>query len=195
MRKKKGLRILLDVCLLLVLVAIDQISKFYAVTHFKEHPVTVIRHVLELCYVENHGAAFGILQHQKVLLVFISSVILLVIFYLIQKMPTSKKYAVIEFLFVCISAGAIGNMIDRIRLNYVIDFLYLSIISFPVFNFADICVTIPTIILVILFLFVMKEEDFAFLSLKEKKFRKLEADSRTSSGAKKRLKKSKHMNE
>jgi signal peptidase II len=75
-----------------------------------------------------------------------------------------------------ISAGALGNMVDRLRLNYVVDFIFVPIVrlfgrSFPIFNFADILVTVPTLILCILILFFYKDEDFQFLSFKQRKYR------------------------
>ena len=66
---------------------------------------------------------------------------------------------------------AIGNMIDRLKLDYVVDFLYFSLINFPIFNVADIYVTLSAIYLVILLLFVYKESDLEFLSFRTKKFR------------------------
>ena len=65
----------------------------------------------------------------------------------------------------------VGNMIDRCRLDYVVDFLYFSLINFPIFNVADIYVTLSAIFLVVLLLFVYKESDLNFLSLRTKKYR------------------------
>lgn len=68
-----------------------------------------------------------------------------------------------------LTSGALGNLIDRIRLKYVIDFIYFSLIDFPVFNVADIYVTVSMIVLLLLVLFYYKDEDdFAFLSPKKK---------------------------
>lgn len=72
-----------------------------------------------------------------------------------------------------ISAGAIGNMIDRIRFDYVVDFIYIVLINFPIFNVADMYVTFATVILVFQVLFVYKDNDFNFLSFNQKKFREL----------------------
>ena len=68
-----------------------------------------------------------------------------------------------------IISGGIGNFIDRVRLNYVVDFIYFSPINFPVFNVADIYVVVSMALFLISFLFIYKEEDFAFLSGKGKK--------------------------
>ena len=68
-----------------------------------------------------------------------------------------------------ITAGGIGNLIDRVRLNYVVDFIYFSLIDFPVFNVADIYVTVSMFLLLILVLFYYKDEDFQFLKWKREK--------------------------
>ena len=71
-------------------------------------------------------------------------------------------------------AGAIGNMIDRLLYDYVVDFIYFVIIHFPIFNVADIYVTISTFTMVILFLFFYKENDFSFLSFRQQqKYREM----------------------
>lgn len=68
-----------------------------------------------------------------------------------------------------VTAGGLGNLIDRVRLNYVVDFIYFSLIDFPVFNVADIYVTTSMILLFIAVLFYYKDEDFQFLKWKREK--------------------------
>ena len=68
-------------------------------------------------------------------------------------------------------AGSIGNMIDRIRYDYVVDFIYFVRINFPIFNVADIYVSLSAVILIILLLFVYKEKDLYFISFKQKRYR------------------------
>ena len=72
-----------------------------------------------------------------------------------------------------IAAGAVGNMIDRVWYDYVVDFIYLVCIQFPIFNVADIYVTTATVILIFQILFVYMTNDFNFLSFNPKKFREL----------------------
>ena len=74
-------------------------------------------------------------------------------------LPASKKYRAIRVCLVFLTAGAAGNLYDRIFFDYVTDFLYFSYINFPIFNVADIYVTLSTITLVILFLFFYSEDD------------------------------------
>ena len=93
------------------------------------------------------------------------------IVYVLLKTPNQHKYVKLHIALVFIASGAIGNMIDRLKLDYVVDFLYFSLINFPIFNVADIYVTLSAIYLVILLLFVYKERDLEFLSFRTKKFR------------------------
>jgi signal peptidase II len=100
-------------------------------------------------YVQNTGAAFGIFQDGTLPLGILSAVVsLAIIVYLVTRgktMPVLQRYALASIL-----AGAIGNMIDRFRLGYVIDFIHFKVpgFSFPVFNVADSCVVIGAILLI-----------------------------------------------
>lgn len=174
MNKSKVKLLIFDLLFLIVLVAIDQITKYAAVIKLKNQPAfNIIDGVLEFNYLENRGAAFGMLQNQKVFFVFVAVIFLGVIIYVLFKAPAEKKYNSLHILLVLIAGGAIGNMIDRLRLDYVVDFIYIVLINFPIFNVADIYVTVSTFILVIQVLFVYKDNDFNFLSFKQKKFREL----------------------
>ena len=174
MRLKKKLLIFLDLLGICALVAFDQYTKYLAVIHLKDKPAfIIINGVLELNYLENKGAAFGMLQNQKAFFIFVAIVVVGVIGYVLLKMPDHKKYRILHLFLSLITAGAIGNMIDRIRFDYVVDFIYFVLINFPIFNVADIYVTISTILLVILLLFVYKENDLSFISFKSKRFREL----------------------
>lgn len=89
------------------------------------------------------------------------------------KIPGKKKYDCLHVLLVMIASGAIGNMIDRIRLDYVVDFISIVLINFPIFNVADMYVTISMIGLFVLILFIYKEDDLSFLSFTQKKYREI----------------------
>ena len=172
MNKRRIILLIVDFLFALLLVAGDQISKYYAILMLKDQPpYSVVDGVFELHYLENNGAAFGILQGQKFFFLFIASIIIGMILYVLFKMPYQKKYIKLHLTLVLIASGAIGNLIDRVRFNYVVDFLYFSLINFPVFNVADIYVTVAAFFLVILLLFVYKETDLEFLSFRAKKFR------------------------
>lgn len=172
MNKKKIILLGADILLLAVLIFLDQLTKHFAVVYLKDQmPISIIDGVFELNYLENRGAAFGMLQDQKLFFIFIAVVILAVIVYVLIKTPNQRKYTKLHIALVCIAGGAIGNMIDRLKLDYVVDFLYFSLINFPIFNVADIYVTLSAIYLVILLLFVYKESDLEFLSFRTMKFR------------------------
>lgn len=172
MNKKKKIRLAVDVLFVLLLIAVDQVTKYFAVTNLKnQKPLVVWEGVFELHYLENRGAAFGMLQGQKVFFVLIAVIILAVIVYVLVKAPYQKMYTKLHVTLVFIASGAIGNLIDRMRYDYVVDFLYFSLINFPIFNVADIYVTLSSIYLVILLLFVYKESDLEFLTFRTKKFR------------------------
>lgn len=173
MIKKKWL-LCIDLLFLIVLVFIDQFTKHLAVIKLKnQHAFNIIDGVLEFNYLENRGAAFGMLQNQKMFFVFVAVIFLGVIIYVLIKAPNDNKYLPIHFLLTMIASGAIGNMIDRLRFDYVVDFIYFVLINFPIFNVADIYVTVATAIMVIQVLFVYKDNDFNFLSLNQKKIREI----------------------
>ncbi|MCR5178773.1 MAG: signal peptidase II [Lachnospiraceae bacterium] len=172
-RKKKFL--IFDLCLVILLIGLDQASKMIATSKLKDRPaVSLIHGILELNYLENKGAAFGVLQDQKFFLVLIAVLILFMICYILLIVPDEKKYNPIHILLALLSAGAIGNMIDRLINGYVVDFIYFVIINFPIFNVADIYVTVSCAVLVLLFLFYYNEHDLAFISItRQDRFREM----------------------
>ena len=143
-----------------VLVLIDQITKHLAVLRLKGNgPFVLIPDVFELHYLENQGAAFGILQGMRWFFLIITAAIVVLIAYIYVKMPASKRFRFLRVLLVFIAAGAVGNVIDRIRQGYVVDFFYFCLIDFPIFNVADIYVTCAGILLVFAILFYYKDDD------------------------------------
>ncbi|MBE5845358.1 MAG: signal peptidase II [Butyrivibrio sp.] len=167
---KKKLALIIDVIAIAILIFLDQFTKHLAVVHLKDQESKVIiPKVLELTFLKNRGAAFGILQDQKVFFVMIAVMILVVIAYVLFQLPMEKKYMFLQIILVMIASGAAGNMIDRVRNDYVVDFISFVIINFPIFNVADIYVTVSTIVFILLFLLYYKEKDFDFLSFKQQK--------------------------
>ena len=153
-------------------VALDQYTKYLASTHLQEQPIVLIDGIFQLHYLENRGAGFGLLQNQLLFFIIVSIITLSVICYLYVRMPKTRRFIPLRICMISIVAGAIGNMIDRIRLQYVIDFFYFELIDFPIFNVADIFATVATFLLIFLFLFYYKDEDldvlFRLLSPKRK---------------------------
>ena len=158
-----------DVIFTAVLLIADQLTKAAAVSGLQGQPDKIIWDgVFQLHYLENKGAAFSMLENASILFILVAAIMLAVIVVVLAKVPVGKRYMIWHICLSMIAAGAIGNMIDRIRLSYVIDFLYFSLINFPVFNVADICVTVGVALLCIFVLFVWKDEDMEFLSRKKK---------------------------
>lgn len=170
MKTKKTFRIIMNIIVIILLAAADQYFKYLAVLHLKDQASYVlIDGILELHYLENRGAAFSMLQNKRTLFIFTSVVMLTIIFYVLFKLPRQKKYRIWQVFLCLICAGAAGNMIDRIRYDYVVDYIYFKIIDFPVFNLADILITIGTVLFFIVVLFFVKEEELQFLRLNIRK--------------------------
>lgn len=139
-----------------LIIILDQFTKHRAMLHLmNKRPYVVIKDFVQFHYVENRGAAFGILQDKKVFFVIITVVALIIAsYYLIANYHELNKLTRIGVALLI--AGAVGNLIDRIRLGYVIDFISVRLINaydFPVFNIADISIVIGTVIIMILVLF------------------------------------------
>ena len=96
----------------------------------------------------------------------ISGTFMLLLVFVLFRLPGTKKYLPLDILVTLILSGGIGNMIDRVIHDYVIDFIYFKIINYPIFNVADIYVVVGTILIAILCLFIYEEKDLDFLSFK-----------------------------
>lgn len=151
-----------------LLTLLDQWTKYLAVVHLAgQEDIILIRGVFRLQYLENRGAAFGIMQNKLWIFVILTIVYLFAAVWIYFRIPRQKRYLILHIIAVLLTAGALGNFIDRMRLGYVVDFFYFSLIDFPVFNVADILVVVSFILLAVCILFVYKEEDFSFLSFKK----------------------------
>ena len=171
-RFNKKTSVTVGLILIIVLILLDQHTKMLAVQYLmNKEDIVLIPGVFQLHYLENTGAAFSILEGMQVLFAIITPVLVLGLFYLLFRLPLEKKFDGLYYILVFLIAGALGNYIDRISNNYVVDFLYFSLINFPVFNVADCYVTVSVIILFILILFYYKDEDLEEIkkSLKVKK--------------------------
>ena len=147
-----------------LLIALDQWTKALAVKYLmNQQPFVIWDGVFELHYLENRGAAFGIMQGQHVFFLVIALVVLLAVVYLFCKMSKDAKFVPLRLIAIAVLAGAWGNMIDRVRLGYVVDFFYFKLINFPIFNVADIYVSVGMVILALLIFFYYKDEDLACL--------------------------------
>lgn len=146
----------------LLLILFDQFTKNAARSYLKlQGPLVLWDGVFELRYLENRGAAFGILQNQRFLFLILTIILLLAILYVYCfRIPPEKRYRALDVIAVLFFAGAVGNFIDRLAQNYVVDFFYFSLIDFPIFNMADIYVVTASILMIVLGIFYYKDNDF-----------------------------------
>lgn len=139
----------------LLLAVLDQVIKYLVSADLKPMgSVTVIDNILNFTYVENRGVAFGMFSGMRWVFIALTALLICaIIIYMFKRKPQSKLFYVCVALII---GGGIGNLIDRIFYGYVIDYISLSFFS-PVCNFADYCITIGTVLLVIYVLFFSKE--------------------------------------
>lgn len=150
--------------LTVLLILLDQWTKVLAVAGLKDQaPIVLWEGIFELRYLENRGAAFGMMQGQQTFFLIMGIVVFAAVLYLFRHMSKAERFWPLRLIAIFILAGAWGNMLDRLRLSYVVDFFYFKLIDFPIFNVADIYVSVGTAVLVILVLFYYKEEEFEVL--------------------------------
>ncbi|ADL04609.1 signal peptidase II [Lacrimispora saccharolytica] len=150
-------------------IGLDQWTKLLAVKHLMNRaPFVIWDGVFELLYSENRGAAFGMLQGKQVFFLLVALAVLSGAAFAVSRMPADKKYLPLHLIAMFLSAGAVGNMIDRFTRGYVVDFLYFKLINFPIFNIADCYVTVSMSLFMLLFLIYYKEEDLSCLSFPKK---------------------------
>ena len=90
------------------------------------------------------------------------------------RIPQKRRFVPLRVCAILLASGAIGNLIDRLARNYVVDFCYFNLIDFPIFNVADCYVVISTLLLILLFFFVYSDEELEFLSFGRQKNKKSE---------------------
>lgn len=126
---------------IIALIVADQVTKLWAVNHLLgKGALPWIDGLLGFRYTQNTGAAFSILREKQLLLILMTSVIIVGLIGFMIKALRTDTHVVVKWAYMLIISGAIGNLIDRVRFNYVIDFLEFRFINFPIFNIADICV-------------------------------------------------------
>ena len=140
----KTTKIILAIIGVALLTALDQWSKMLATRYLMgQADVNVFNGILSLTYHTNAGAAFGILQGGRWFFLVFAVVILIAISVYYVKLPHSRVYDVIRLALVLVAAGGVGNSIDRlVNDGHVVDFLRFDFINFPIFNIADIFVTV-----------------------------------------------------
>jgi signal peptidase II len=131
-------------------IAIDQIIKNVMVKALKSGPIAVIKNFFNLVYVENYGIAFGMFRNKTIFFIITQCIISVLIAFVIYKFR--DKSISVTICLSLILGGAIGNLIDRIRLGYVIDFMSFTIFP-PVFNIADSAIVVGAILLSLILVF------------------------------------------
>lgn len=140
--------------LTIIIVIMDQISKYYAQTLLQGRPsIPLIQDVFHLTYARNTGAAFSILQGNQIVLKGVTAVIMIFLVVYLYKVSKEKGQILFKISLAFILGGGIGNLIDRIRLDYVIDYFDFTLINFAIFNVADSFVVVGTILLGYLLIF------------------------------------------
>lgn len=142
--------------LLAGLIAFDQLTKYLAVSGLKDAPLLLIKDVFSLRYVENRGIGFGLFQGKVPFILVLNIAILLFIVFVLCRLPVNRRMTPVRVTLLFTVAGALGNILDRLRLGYVVDFFSFDLINFPVFNMADIYVTVSIVVFAILYLFYLK---------------------------------------
>jgi len=167
MGKEKNKSILFMILFAVVLIAIDQIVKVLADKLLMDGNFTVIKDFFYMELVYNYGAAFGILKNSRIFFCILTIILILVLEFIYVRMPMDKEYRILRFDIVLCIAGAVGNLIDRIKTGYVIDYIAFDFgsYSFPRFNMADIYICVSAAIFFIAILFYYKDEQLTNLAL------------------------------
>lgn len=138
------------ISIIIFAIFLDQYSKYLILTLFNpQESLPLIPNFFHLTYVENTGAAFSLFSDMQFFLIATNLLFIGILILILIKIPKIKENRWINISISFIIGGAIGNLIDRIRLNFVVDFLDFRFVNFAIFNFADIFVVCGSIFLVI----------------------------------------------
>ena len=162
--KKSNKKLYIIIAVIIILLAIDQVTKFLVINKSFE----LIPNFLSINFEESIKGSFGVGQKGTLTFIITNVIVIGIIIKFMQmqsKQIDKKTYAALTMII----AGALGNLIDRIWHSYVIDFIYFELINFPIFNVADCFVTISCIGIIFLCIFKINEEDFnKIISIKRK---------------------------
>ncbi len=149
--------VVVPVLIIAMLVVLDQLTKFwFSNLYFDKGNTVFIKGVLSFTYTVNTGSAWSFLADKEWAQTFfkVLTVIALILFVGVYLYALSRKYKTLSCSMVLVFSGTIGNFIDRIVANGVIDFIKFDFINFPIFNLADICLTFGVIVFVVHFFFL-----------------------------------------
>lgn len=132
--------------IVLVIFLLDQIIKLYITSTMHNYSKVLINGVLNLTYTKNTGGAFGIGKGSLIVFIIINSIIIGLLIYYVVKDNKIKLWSLISISLII--GGGLGNLADRVFRGYVIDYLDINpLFKYPVFNFADICIVLGSILL------------------------------------------------
>lgn len=161
MKEKKVKIMILPIIVIALLTSLDQFTKFVIKSKFKLYESKeVIKKVFAITYIQNKGAAWGVMQGKRIFFLILTVLVVIGCFYILYNIIDNRKYIMLTICVIFLISGAVGNMIDRFKLGYVVDFFDFKLIDFPVFNVADIYVTVSLFLILFLMIFIYKEEDF-----------------------------------
>ena len=156
--------LILGPILTLVLIGLDQWTKALAVQHLKgKAPFVIWDGVFEFYYFENTGAAWGMLKDKQIFFYILTIVFCVLILLEIGRIYRNSRFMPFIYTLFMVLAGALGNFIDRLSLKYVVDFIYVKIINFPIFNLADCYITVSVVILMLLLFFYYSDDEFEIM--------------------------------
>ena len=122
----------------ILLLLLDQFTKYLASAYLKDgHSIILIQNVFQLHYLENRGAAFGMMQGMRYLFVAGTFLMLVLLVAVYWKSPMEQRYRWARLVLILLAAGAMGNLIDRLYQGYVVDFLYFDLKNFTNINVAE----------------------------------------------------------
>ncbi len=161
MKEKKLKIMILPIIIIALLTSIDQFTKFIIKSKFSLYESKeVIKNIFAITYIQNKGAAWGVMQGRRIFFLILTFFVLIGCFYILYNIVDNRKYIMSTICITALISGALGNMIDRFKYGYVVDFFDFKLIDFPVFNVADIYVTLSMFAILFLMIFIYKEEDF-----------------------------------
>ena len=142
----------------LAVIILDRVTKILVQSHLAEgESIPVVPGVMSLTYILNPGAAFGMLEHQRLFFILMTVAVIAVLIYFWRRIK--EEAIVVQLGAAFFLGGAVGNLIDRLFRGYVVDMFDLTLFSYPVFNFADCCVVVGAILGAVYYLFFYDKYD------------------------------------
>ena len=144
-----------------LLTAIDQLSKFIISSGYEiGQSKTVIDGVFNITYVQNEGMAWGAFKGGRIIFIIVTVLVLIFAFYVYTRIAEEKGFLFFRILLIFFISGSVGNLIDRASKGYVVDFFHFCLINFPVFNVADVYLTVSLILMAVTVIFFFDDEKF-----------------------------------